>query len=67
MIFLYQYKKVIILFTESLFLNLIFVTSESFTSVFFIFLSLLRGFLFVCDIFVIFKHDEFISLTAAYV
>ena len=29
--FLYQYKKVIILFTESLFLNLIFVTSESFT------------------------------------
>ena len=34
MIFLYQYKKVIILFTESLFLSLIFVTSESFTSVF---------------------------------
>lgn len=38
MIFLYQYKKVIILFTESLFLNLFFVTSESFVSVFFHFL-----------------------------
>ena len=66
MIFLYQYKKVIILFTESLFLNLIFVTSESFTSVFFIFLSLLHGFLFICDSFVTFKYDEFISLMAAY-
>ena len=52
---------------ESLFLNLFFVTSESFVSVFFLFLSLLRGFLFVCDFFVIFKYDEFISLTAAYV
>ena len=67
MIFLYQYKKVIILFTESLFLSLIFVTSENFTSVFFIFLSLLRVFLFVCDFFVIFKYDEFISLMAIYV
>ncbi len=67
MIFLYQYKKVIILFTESLFLNLFFVTSESFVSVFFIFLSLLRGFLFICDSFATFKYDEFISLTAAYV
>jgi len=66
MIFLYQYKKVIILFTESLFLNLIFVTSENFTSVFFIFLSLLRVFLLVCDIFVTFKYDEFISLMAIY-
>lgn len=66
MIFLYQYIKVIVLFTESLFLSLIFVTSEGFTSVFFIFLSLLRGFFFVCDSFVTFKHNEFISLTAAY-
>ena len=54
MIFLYQYKKVIILFTESLFLSLFFVTSESFVSVFFIFLSLLRGSLFVYDSFVTF-------------
>lgn len=67
MIFLYQYKKVIILFTESLFLSLIFVTSESSTSVFFIFLSLLLGFLFIRDFFVTFKYDEFISLMAAYV
>jgi len=66
MIFLYQYKKVIILFTESLFLNLIFVTSESFISVFFIFLSLLRVFPFICDIFVTFKYDEFISLMVIY-
>ena len=66
MIFLYQYKKVIILFTESLFLNLFFVTSENSTSVFFIFLFLLRCFLFICEFFVTFKYDEFISLMAIY-